>query len=286
MRYSILIPMLSVGSLFSQPLASPTPWPDPQVNTKIFRTAMVGGSYLGVGVREIESAEQVKALKLKEEMGVEVTHVEDDSPAAAAGLKTGDVILQYNGQKVDGIEQFSRFVRETPPGREVRLSISRDGNVQTLTAKVAARKMASFPTMVTPMPMPMPNVEIPEMPRTLMMWNTPLLGIEGESLKGQLADFFGVKEGVLVRAVTKDSPAAKAGIKAGDVIVRVNDAKVVSTNEISSSLRSLKGKTSVPVVIIRDHKEMTLTANIEPGRSGSWGDSPFRVVNGTRSIRM
>ena len=287
MKYANIILILGVSASFGQPLAF-EPSPAPQANVRIFKNASIGGgSYIGVGVREIESVEQLKALKLKEEMGVEVTHVEDDSPAAASGLKTGDVILQFNGQRVDGIEQFSRFIRETPSGREVRLLVSREGATQTLTAKIGTRKMGMLAPMapVSPMP-PMPPFDMPDMPRTLMMWSTPILGIEGESLRGQLAGYFGVKEGVLVRSVSKDSPASKAGLKAGDVILRVNDAKVISTGEIGATLHTLKGKSSVPVVIMRDHKEMTLTANIEPDRSGWMDEGPFRTVNRVRSIRM
>ena len=96
-------------------------------------------SFLGVGVAEI-NADRAKALKLKEERGVEITRVEDDSPAAKAGLKVGDVVLEYNGQRLEGTEQFVRMVRETPEGRQARLVVSRDGSTQTLNATIAARK--------------------------------------------------------------------------------------------------------------------------------------------------
>ncbi len=85
-------------------------------------------------------ANRAKELKLKEDYGVEITRVEDGSPAEKAGVKPGDVVLEYNGQRVEGMEQFGRMVRETPPGREVKLTISRDGATQTLTAMLAARK--------------------------------------------------------------------------------------------------------------------------------------------------
>src|SRR5579862_1905171 len=77
--------------------------------------AIPRSSFIGVGVEEID-ADRAKTLKLSEEAGVEVTRVERDSPAEKAGLKTGDAVLQYNGQRVEGMEQFSRLVRETAPG--------------------------------------------------------------------------------------------------------------------------------------------------------------------------
>ena len=96
-----------------------------------------GSSYIGVMMQEIDS-DRAKALKLHEEAGVEVTRVDPDSPAEKAGLKTGDAILQYNSQRVEGIEQFSRMVHETPVGRDVKLDIVRKGTPQTVIVKVGS----------------------------------------------------------------------------------------------------------------------------------------------------
>ena len=83
-----------------------------------------GAGYIGIGMQEVDS-ERAKALKLHDESGVEITVVEQESPADKAGLKSGDVMLRFNGQKVEGMEQFSRMVRETPAGREVKIDIVR-----------------------------------------------------------------------------------------------------------------------------------------------------------------
>ncbi len=242
-------------------VAPPPPPAAPEVRAW---KAVPGGSFLGVGIKEIDS-DRAKELKLREESGVEITRVEENSPAAKAGLKVGDVVLQYNGQRVEGMEQFSRFVRETPPGREVKLTVSRDGNLQTIMARIGSRKSAAF----GPMP-EMPNIEIPAMPdipHNLMMWRSSMLGIEAEPLRGQLADYFGAKEGVLVRSVAKDSAAEKAGLRAGDVLLKVNGTAVTTPGEISSVLRSLEGKKSFPIVLLRDHKEMTVNATLESENS-------------------
>src|SRR5437763_1219690 len=166
-----------------------------------------GGSYLGIGGLDITS-ERAKSLNLKEERGVEVSSVAEDGPAAKAGIKAGDVVLEYNGQPVAGTTQFQRMVRETPVGRQVKLTIWRNGAAQTVTATVGENKgtmsmpddgawnfsMPSIPVM--------PNID---MPRFQMSSHNPMLGIEGESLgqQEQLAEFFGVQEGVLVRNVKK-----------------------------------------------------------------------------------
>jgi len=258
--------------------AQPELAPEPEVRAYRFAAVGGGGSFLGVGIKEIDSA-RAKELKLREEAGVEITRVEEDSPAAKAGLKVGDVVLQFNGQHIEGMEQFSRFVRETPPGREVRLTVSRDGNTQTITAKVEARKTPTAWNFEMPRIEPM----VPDMPHNLMMWRSSMLGIEAEPLRGQLADYFGVKQGVLVRSVTKDSAAEKAGLKAGDVILRVNDTKVASPGEITGALRSLEGKNSVTIGLIRDRKEMTVSATVEDG-SNDWRGP--RVAPRPRAVKM
>jgi serine protease Do len=253
------------------PAAPPAP---PDVH--VWKAAPSSGSFLGVGVKEIDS-DRAKELKLREESGVEITRVEDNSPAAKAGLKVGDVVLQYNGQRIEGIEQFSRFVRETPPGREVKLTVSRDGNMQAIAARIGSRKAVAYAPAVPELPrIEMPPM--PDIPHNLMMWRSSMLGIEAEPLRGQLAQYFGAKEGVLVRSVTRDSAAEKAGLKAGDVILKVNGTAVTTPGEITSVMRSLEGKTSVPIVLLRDHREMTVTATLESDRSDFFNAGRQRPV--------
>jgi S1-C subfamily serine protease len=98
-----------------------------------------------------------------------------------------------------------------------------------------------------------------------MTWQNPVLGIEGESLRSeeQLADFFGVKEGVLVKSVRKNSAAEKAGLKAGDVVVKVDDSTVATPQEITRALRALGSKKTFTVTVVRNKKEMPLTVTME-----------------------
>jgi serine protease Do len=223
-------------------------------------------SYMGVMVQEIDS-QRAQALKLHEEAGVEITRVEPDSPAERAGLKPGDAILQYNGEHVVGMEQFSRLVRETPVGRDARLEIVRNGSPQTLVVKVAAKRTpaaAPYPGAPTPPMAPMAPYEMrmPDIPRSFMTWRSSALGIECEGLEGQLADYFGVKQGVLVRSVARGSVAERAGIRAGDVITRVDDANVSTPADLSSRIRSIAPGHSASLSLIRDHKETNLSVPI------------------------
>ncbi|HSB18282.1 MAG TPA: PDZ domain-containing protein [Bryobacteraceae bacterium] len=249
-------------------------------------------SFLGIGVTEIDS-DRARSLKLDEERGVEVTKVVPDSPAAKAGMKTGDIVLEYNGQKVVGTEQFVRLVRETPIGRNVRLLLSRDGKTQTLTATTASRKQQQARVFAMPPGKDWARLgeemeslnelqfRMPDIPKAYMSWRTSVLGVEAESLEAQLADYFGVKEGVLVRSVLKDSPAEKAGLKAGDIIIRVSETKVTTPRDVSSAIRSARSQKTFPITVVRNRKEMTLTVTLEDSRSGQDHHREFRVIRNT-----
>jgi len=260
MRISTLV--FAIVNLGSFVAAQPAPAaPAPRVGM-----GHAGETYLGVMLQEIDS-DRARALKLREEAGVEITHVQSDSPADKAGLKAGDAIMQYNGERVEGMEQFQRLVRETPAGREVKLEIFRNGAAQSVMVKVAERRPVTTMFSATPTAAPRAfEFRMPDIPRSVMSWQSSMLGIEAESLDGQLAQYFGVKEGVLVRSVSGGSVAEKAGIKAGDVIVRIDDSKVATPADVSNRVRSLRGK-PIPIVVMRDHKEVPLTLTLaENGR--------------------
>jgi len=265
-----------------EPPEPPTP-PEP-LQVEIFRAG--SGSYLGIGVAEID-AERAKALNLKEERGVEVTRVSEGSPAAEAGLEKNDVVIEYNGTPVEGVEQFIRLVRETPVGRKVKLVVIRSGRPQTVTATIGSRKQlnreweAEFRRNMDRLQESLRNqrfeLEMPEIPRPFMAWPARRIGIEAEPLTPQLAEFFGVKKGVLVRSVGKGSAAEKAGIKAGDVITKVNGQDVDSPGEISASLRGIEVGKTVPVIVVRNRSEMTLQVAVE-GRGENEFGGPGRVT--------
>jgi serine protease Do len=236
---------------------------------------MTGGTYLGVNLCEVPS-DRARELKLKEAYGVEITRVEEGSPAEKAGLKSGDVVLEYNGQRVEGMEQFGRLVRETPPAREVKLMISRNGATQTVTATVQTRKLKNLATVMPNLDINMPEIRIPDMPQMFTTWRSPMLGVEAESLGSQLAAYFGVKDGVLVRSVAKDTAAEKAGIKAGDVITKVDGSTVTTPNELVSALHSASSKKSFPIDLVRERHETSVTVTVE--------DRSERIAPRTRAV--
>jgi len=278
--------VLGSAAAMAQPAAPSAPAaPRARSVSNVYVATPGSTSYVGVFLAEIDG-ERAKALKLKEERGVEVTKVEEDSPAAKAGLRAGDVVLDYNGQRVEGIEQFRRFVRETPAGRDVKVTLSRDGNTQNVVVRVGARKAAAAMGMEPMVSMVAPKIEMPDFPRGgVFMWSGTALGVEAEGLEGQLAQYFGVKEGVLVRSVMKGSAAEKAGIRAGDVITKVEDTLVSSPSELTRAVRTARKNSAsgkgFAVGLMREKKETSVTVTVDPEDRS---ETPFQFFNGQPQV--
>lgn len=222
-------------------------------------------SYLGVDITDV-TTERLSALKLKEEKGVEVTMVDQDAPAGKAGIKEHDVILSMNGTLVESGAQLRRMIHETPAGRVVALGLSRDGAPLTIKVQLADKHkefaMIAPKTKDFKWEMPdvhvMPDIDIPSI-NMVVVTSSARSGLTMENITPQLGDFFGVKNGngVLVRSVERGSRAEKAGFKAGDVIVKVNDEPVHDTSDFSRAVKSRSGN-SVSVGVVRDKKEQNL----------------------------
>jgi serine protease Do len=225
-----------------------------------------GTGWLGLEMSEI-TEEQAKDLKITPAHGVVVSELLAGGPAAKAGLQADDVILQYDGHDVEGTVQFRRLVRETPPGRSVALTVLRAGREEKLTIQVGnrARNIENEWNEGTALTVPPQafnfKMEMPE----LFMGMTPVLGIEGEDVNGQLGAYFRVPgdDGVLVRAVSSGTPAAKAGIKAGDVITRVDGVTVTTLAELRAQLRAKREEKTVSVMVIRQGSPMSVTVTLE-----------------------
>jgi serine protease Do len=272
MRNRLVMTMAVAGIAGCFPaLAQTAPPAPPRTHTTII---MHGGTYLGVGVMDIDSA-RAQTLKLKEPRGAEVTRVDQGTPADKAGIKSGDVILEYNGQQVEGTEELQRLVRETPPGRQVKIGVWRNGAPLTVTATVEENKGMSsstgnwpplasgdWPPQIPGNWPPMPQMPSIDIPRMITAFQTTALGVECEALpaNSQLADFFGVKDGLLVRSVSHNSAAEKAGIKAGDVIVKAGDTHVATMRDLTAAVHIARPKGSLPLTVVRNRHEMPLTA--------------------------
>jgi len=271
------IALLITGLALPLIAAQPTPQPEaPSHQVPGYFYAAAGRSYLGVDIRDV-TTDRMAALKLKEERGVEITMVDADAPAGKAGLREHDVILDFNGTAVESEEQIRRLIREVPPGRTVTLGISRDGNPMKINVQLADHGTVvaqAAPRVIIPTPrvreFPRNGMDLPFQIQTY----SSVLGVQTESLTRQLGEYFGVKdgEGVLVRSVEKGSAAEKAGLKAGDVIVKADNEKLTDRSDLSHILRSHRTGGKMTLVVMRDKHEQTLTVTL-PDRGSR--DSSF-----------
>lgn len=209
--------------------------------------------------------------------------VDQDAPAGKAGLKEHDVILTINDQKIESEEQLRRVVREIPPGRTVTIGVSRDGQPMTVKAQLAERSMDhafnfNMPNINVPAihipPINMPEIDVPSI---VVIRSPRSSGVMVENLTPQLGEFFGVKSGsgVLVRSVEKGSRAEQAGLRAGDVIVKVNGSAVNDCSDFTRLLRDHK-QAKASLIVIRDRKEQPLTLTLPEARhSGSLEDCDY-----------
>jgi len=264
---------------------APVAAPRAQGRDTILRAFEVGGgSRIGASV-SVDDATDNKEAKA----GVSIDTVEPGGPADKAGMKAGDAVTEFDGERVRSVRQFLRLVQETTPGRSVPVVLSRAGQRVTVNvtperasfgddfgmryldaplARLAIPAPPSPPTPPASPRAPRPPTIAPAMPFDLFTrGRTGRLGIVTEDLDTQLAEYFGVKEGVLVKSVAVDSVAAKAGLKAGDVITSINTRKVYDTSDITRALDRIESDGEFTVEVTRDKKPQTLKGKLEARES-------------------
>jgi serine protease Do len=247
-----------------------------------------GSGWLGVEIREV-TPDNVKELKLSAERGVLLSEIVPDSPAAKAGLKANDVVTEVNGQRVEGMAQFRRMIREIPAGRAVQLTVWRDGKSQTVSVtlgKAEERHQAwarAFPSREFVFRMP-DMLEVPhiEWHDGAIFVSRPRLGIDAEDLHGQLGSYFGAPdgEGVLVRSVNTGSPAEKAGLKAGDVIVKLDGDRIRTVGDLREKLAEKREKKAVSLGVLRNRSEISLNVEVEQPKT----PKPRKLIGPRTSI--
>jgi len=221
-----------------------------------------------IGVRIADAAES----------GVKVDEVEPNGAAEKAGVKAGDLITMFDGERVRSARQFARLVQETPPGRTVKMTVSRDRQQKDLQITPDSGRRGRTSVLIDGdrlrdqlgdlgdrLPPFNFNFDQPE------LGSGRRLGVSVQELTDQLASYFGVSRGVLVTAVTDGSPASRAGLKAGDVITSVNGNRIESRDDLVRALRDAADRRQaeapeITIGIVRDKKESSVKATIEPAR--------------------
>ena len=261
--------LLTAGFALAQEPAKPATPAEPGEPLGAFSLFVDGGSFLGVYAEDISNANMSK-YGLREVRGVGITEVAKNSPAEKAGLKKGDVIVRFDNESVTSVRKLTRLVSETAPDHTVKLGISREGSEQEVAVTLAKRDETANTIWQGRMPggvitVPRGGFQLGQLGEgqdnnlVFAFGNNRRIGVSTQSLTKQLADYFGVTDGkgVLVTSVEMDSPAAKAGIKAGDVITAIDGEKVEAAGDLSRAINKQK-EGDVTLTIVRDKKERTI----------------------------
>jgi serine protease Do len=224
-------------------------WPRlPEWEEQAVRIMAGSGGRIGVSIRDLAD-DDMKGAKAAT-TGVVVDQVETDSPAQKAGFKIGDIVVEFDGERVRSTRQFTRLVR--------------DG--QRMTLNVEPRAGTSFEYFGA-----MKDFAVKVPPAAVLkgegfkglLGSYGRLGITVDDLSPQLAEYFGTKEGVLVTTVNDNSSASKAGLKAGDVITSINGGAVNTAADLRRRAQQLEDGDEVTLVVVRDRKTLTLKGKID-----------------------
>jgi serine protease Do len=268
---AVAVTAVAIAAAVAPPVRGQT-----RVTPKVRALEMLsGGSRIGVSIRDVEESDSKTA-----QAGVIVEEVATESPGEKAGIRKGDAIVEFDGERVRSARQLTRLVQETPSGRTVSAVLLREGKKTpvSITPRDDGRfsfsgfddlgdfspefKFRVAPRVTPPTP--------PTPPSPPMVWDfdgligrSGRLGISIDSLSPQLAEYFGTKEGVLVSSVSDNSAAAKAGLKAGDVITNFNGSTINDPQDMRRRIQSLNDGDEFTVTVMRDRKPVTLKGKAE-----------------------
>ena len=262
------------------------------------------GGYLGIMTVGVTNDNFAK-FGLKEARGVGIEKVVENSPASQAGLQNGDVILRFEGEEVKSSAKLSRLIAEVAPDQKVRITILRGGNEQEITATLGKRPAFNFERFA-----PMGNLKTPPNPPSgefklnddffknfpkefpgegSFVWNFSSgrkLGVVAEPLTKQLGETFGVAggKGLLLMEVRDDSPAGKAGLKAGDIITEVDGTPVSDSMELIRAVNAKK-EGDVEITFFRNKDRRTVRVTPEQAKEGEL-PTIFHTVPGTNGEKQ
>jgi C-terminal processing protease CtpA/Prc len=214
--------------------------------------------WLGVSVQELTPSLR-ETMKVGNRTGLLITNVAEGSPADDANLREEDVLLSFDGKAVEKADDFTQLVRNTAPDKKVKVKIMRNGEERELEVTVGARKSEASARSFSW------SGSGSHSPSIFWAGNSAHLGVQVQDLNRDLAPYFKVEEksGVLVLSVGKDTPAEKAGLKAGDVITRLGEEKITDADDLISALRDYEDGDKVNVEYVRQGKSASVQIEFE-----------------------
>jgi serine protease Do len=301
-RKSLAFFLLGVAAATAS-YAQQKPAPQKDEAPKAFAWTFDGeGGYIGVQTREI-TKENFAKFGLRDVRGVAVEKVMEKSPAEAAGIQAGDVIVKFNGEEVTSARKLTRLIGEVDPDHQARLTVVRGGSERDITVTVGKRPMPEFANGNFEFNMPdfqgqwkdfpdlknipdlknMPDFknlpkgefkafELPNGNGQGFVWSSGQgrqIGVGIVPLSKQLAEHFRVDGGAMIDEVRENSPAAKAGLRAGDIIVEANGTAVKNQFDLIRIINEKKDG-DVQLTIVRDGNRQTITVTPEAAKDGGF----------------
>ena len=209
------------------------------VMEQLKRQGRVVRGWIGVSIQEM-TEELAKKFGLKRTEGVLISDVFSQGPAARAGLKRGDVILEVNGKRVPGVNQLRNMIAQMPVGEDITMKLRRSARVFTVVVKIEE--------------MPKDYMEISSGPQTVPKKTTPLQGLTVTELTPSLAKQMGIayaEKGVVVLYVEEGSAEADSGIRRGDIILEVEGMKIRDYSDWKKALTKIDPASTVLLFINR-----------------------------------
>ena len=219
--------------------------------------------YLGVMLQDLTPS-MAKALQMGDKSGVMINDVIDDGPAAQAGLEDGDVILEFDGKAISDNKDLVKAVRTASPGDKIEVVVLRSGKNKNLEVEIGKHEDKNVFYMSGD---------------DDFVWTTDkmafgldkdrgYMGVHLDDLNEQMGEYFEVEDGkgALVTEVVEDGPAAKAGLKAGDVIVMIGDNEIDSSTALHEAIADTEPAQQMAVKVVRKGKgkELSITLGEMP----------------------
>jgi C-terminal processing protease CtpA/Prc len=221
--------------------------------------------WLGIYIQNI-TTELMEAMDLKSLKGVLVNDVIDKSPADKAGLERGDIVIEFNNERIVDAEQFTKLVRETKPDVVVNIVVIRDDDKRTLEVKIGETKKKDIYKLSVKKPKDKKG-EI----RIFGLGESTYgkIGVTLWDLNDQLGEYFGVKdgEGALVAELDEDGSSYEAGLRPGDVIIEMDGEAIEDKGDVSEFLADKEEGDEVKIEVLRKGSKKAFTVEVGEDKS-------------------